>query len=139
MMSALQIYVWEVQHSSGLARSYAYNHIDLYLMVMGHLGKTYCKSFEFCVYEVRLIVTIGTADLQHNLFVEALKVIKGGASTLESDLNGSVNRAKAIGMDLPSSGLDTTHDNSLMHGSLEDFFLSFNPFMGLPMQPDELR
>ena len=42
-------------------------------------------------------------------------------------------------MELPSSGLDSGQsDSALMHGSLEDFFLSFNPFMGLPMQPDEL-
>jgi hypothetical protein len=53
-MSALQIYVWEIRHSSGIARNYAYHHLDLYLMIMSHLGKTYW-----------------TADLQHNLFVEA--------------------------------------------------------------------
>lgn len=122
-MSALQIYVWEVQHSVGAARNYAFHHLDLYLMVMSHLGRTYW-----------------TADLQHNLFVEALKVIRGTSSTLSSELNSSVNVAKGHGMDLPSSGLESGQpDGSLMHGSLEDFFLSFNPFMGLPMQPDELR
>jgi hypothetical protein len=93
-------------------------------MVMAHLGKTYW-----------------TADLQHNLFVEALKLIRGASSTLASSLNGSTNQAKGHGMELPSTGTlgPGQGDNHLMHGTLEDFFLSFNPFMGLPMQPDELR
>lgn len=65
--------------------------------------------------------------------------MKGASSTLESELNGSVSQAKPHGMELPSSGLDSGQtDSTLMHGTLEDFFLSFNPFMGLPMQPDEL-
>lgn len=116
MMSALQIYVWEVQHTTGAARNYALHHLDLYLMVMSHLGKTYW-----------------TADLQHNLFVEALKLIRGVSSTLESNLHGNVNDQKANGMELPSTGLDSGHtDGPLMHGSLEDFFLSFNPFVSAP-------
>ena len=113
MMSALQIYVWEVQHSTGAARNYAYHNIDLYLMVMTHLGKTYW-----------------TADLQHNLFVEALKLIRGASSALDSNLNGAMNESKGHGMELPSTGLDSGQtDGSLMHGTLEDFFLSFNPFV----------
>ena len=93
-------------------------------MVMTHLGKTYW-----------------TADLQHNLFVEALKLIRGASSTLSSSLNGSSIQPKGHGMELPSTGtIDSGHGYSqMMNGTLEDFFLSFNPFMGLPMQPDELR
>lgn len=122
-MSALQIYVWEVQHSTGAARNYAYHHLDLYLMVMSHLGKTYW-----------------TADLQHNLFVEALRVIRGASSTLGTELNGSVNEAKINGMDLPSSGLDSgPADSSLMHGTLEDFLLSFNPFVSSIISTTGLR
>ena len=123
MMSALQIYVWEVQYSTGLAKNYAHHHLDLYLMVMSHMGKTYW-----------------TADLQHNLFIEALKLIRGASSTLAPEVNASPSQGNGHGLELPSAAtLDSGHADHLMHGTLEDFFLSFNPFMGLPMQPDELR
>ena len=70
---------------------------------------------------------------------QALKVMKGVSSTLESELNGSLIQAKSHGMELPSSSLDSGQaDSTLINGTLEDFFLSFNPFMGLPMQPDDL-
>lgn len=124
-MSAMQIYVWDIRHSSGLAQNYAYHQLELYLMVLSQLGKTYW-----------------TADLQRNLFVEALKVLDNGSSSSYRYVAEPVQQnVPDQGMDLPSAGAtDANHtDNTLMHGTLEDFLLSFNPFMGLPMQPDELR
>ena len=123
-MNALPIYVWEIRNSTGLARSYAYHQLELYLMILSHLGKTYW-----------------TADLQHNLLVEAFKVLDGGPSCSEKDLADSAHlQHPNDGTDLPSTGTGdvTPADNSFMNGTLEDFLLSFNPFMGLPMQPDEL-
>ena len=124
MMSAAQIYVWEIRHTSGLARNYAYHQLELYLLVLSQLGKTYW-----------------TADLQYNLFVEALKVINGGPASSEKDIAEPGPNPRAInGTDLPSNGTtDSTTDGPLMPGSLEDFLLSFNPFMGLPMPDDHLR
>ena len=120
----MQIYVWELRHSSGLSRNYAYHQLELYLMVLSHLGKTYW-----------------TADLQHNLFMEALKVFNSGSTGGDKDVADAVNgQASGQTMDLPSTGTgeEGQVDNGLMNGTLEDYLLSFNPFMGLPMQPDEL-
>lgn len=122
-MTAMQIYFWKVRHSTGLARQYAHNQLDLYMLALSHFRKTYW-----------------TADLQYNMFVEALKSVEGRPSAIgkpgtEAALRHSDDRsnsAQAI------DGLsDTQYDGSHMGTSLEDFLISFNPFMGVPMQDDE--
>lgn len=124
-MSAMQVYVWEVRHSSGLARKYAYHQLELYLMVLSQLGKTYW-----------------TADLQHNLFVEALKVINGGRPGPDKEGAEPQSYFRSVqNVELPSAGSTelSQPENTLMQWSLEDFLPHFNPFMGLPMHGDEIR
>jgi hypothetical protein len=128
MMSAMQIYVYDIRQSTGTARSYAYHQLELHMLVLTHLGKTYW-----------------TADLQHNLFNEALKALSGNPSSLDRDVGGSTASqhtrngdpefgekvASPTDIDPPSSGM--------MHGTLDEFLLSFNPFMGVQIPPNELR
>lgn len=44
MMTAMQIYVYEIRQASGQARSYAYHQLELYMLVLADLGKTYWTS-----------------------------------------------------------------------------------------------
>lgn len=120
--TALQIYVWEIRNSSGLARNYACHQLELYLMVLAQLGKTYW-----------------TADLQHNVYVEALKVLNSGSSTVERDpADPMLHTRHGQAVDLASTGTpDVNHtEGSYLQGTLEDYLLSFNPFMGMPMEGD---
>ena len=124
-MSAMSIYVWEIRHSTGLARDYAYHQLELYLMVLSQLGKTYW-----------------TADLQYNLYMEALKVIKASTSAAEKNpAEPAPHPRSGQYADMQSTGGSEMSQpyGSYINGTLEDYFLTFNPFMGLPMQGDELR
>ena len=124
MMTAMQIYVWEILHSTDLARNYAYHQLELHMMVLSHLGKTYW-----------------TADLQHNLFTEALKALEGGSTDAREAVHSTNHQhTSQSDSEIDKDPSDITHvDSGMLHSTLEDFLLSFNPFMGLPMQPDELR
>lgn len=123
-MTAMQIYFWKVCHSSGLARQYAHNQLDLYMLALSHFRKTYW-----------------TADLQYNMFIEALKSMDNRPSTISRQSTEAASRQNE-----DRSSTSQTHDNlvdgqydtSHMPVSLEDFLISFNPFMGVPMQGDEL-
>ena len=124
-MTAMQIYFWKVCHSTGLARQYAHNQLDLYMLALSHFRKTYW-----------------TADLQYNMFIEALKALDGRASTLHRlgpDVQSRREQERSVSTQANTDGLsDTQYDNSHMPASLEDFLISFNPFMGVPMQGDDL-
>lgn len=123
-MTSMQIYFWRVCHSTGLARQYAHNQLDLYMLALSHFRKTYW-----------------TADLQYNMFVEVLKSMDGRSSAMSKpsmetssrpndDRSTSVQAADGLG--------DGQYDGRDIPSSLEDFLISFNPFMGVPMQDDEL-
>jgi hypothetical protein len=129
MMSAMQLYVYEIRQSSSTAeRGYALNRLELYMLVLTQLGKTYW-----------------TADLQYNLFNEALKALNGNPSSINKDpgepaqnyqntqaRNGVAEIDHAVDdIDPPSS--------TMMNGTLDDFLMSFNPFMGFQIPPNELR
>ena len=124
-MTAMQIYFWKVCHSTGLARQYAHNQLDLYMLALSHFRKTYW-----------------TADLQYNMFIEALKSLDGRSSTIsrqsaEAAPRQNEDRGQSAQADGNGVG-DAQYDGSNMPVSLEDFLISFNPFMGVPMQGDEL-
>ena len=94
------------------------------MMVLSHLGKTYW-----------------TADLQHNLFTEALKALEGGSTDAREAVHSTNHQhAGQSDSEIDKDPCDVTHvDSGMLHSTLEDFLLSFNAFMGLPMQPDGLR
>lgn len=124
-MTAMQIYFWKVCHSTGLARQYAHNQLDLYMLALSHFRKTYW-----------------TADLQYNMFIEALKSLDGRSSTISRQSAEAVprpneDRSQSAQADGNSVG-EAQYDGSNMPVSLEDFLISFNPFMGVPTQGDEL-
>lgn len=124
-MSAMQVYFWKVCQSSGLARQYAHNQLDLYMLALSHFRKTYW-----------------TADLQYNMFIEALKSLDGKTSAIAKGGTEAVFRhqeERSTTSAQPTDGLsDAQYDGSHMPTSLEDFLISFNPFMGVPMQGDDL-
>lgn len=126
MMTAMQVLVFDIRNSSGLGKSYASHQLDLHMLVISHLRKTYW-----------------TADLQHNLFVEVMKVLNGETSCQHqkdaitpanerADRDDTTLSSEHPGPDL----FDAEHH--LAHASLDEFFGIFNPFMGLPSH-DELR
>lgn len=122
-MTAMQIYFWKVCHSSGLARQYAHNQLDLYMLALSHFRKTYW-----------------TADLQYNMFIEALKSLDGRSSTIgkpgaETGLRQSDERS--VSAQANENLGDGQYDGNNMPVSLEDFLISFNPFMGVPMQGED--
>ncbi len=125
MMSAMQIYVYEIRQSSGTERSYAYHQLELYMLVLDHLGKTYW-----------------TADLQRNLFNEALKALSGNPSSLDRTAADMQSSARSGMAELEHTTTDPDIDvpsHGMLGGTLDEFLLSFNPFMGVPIPPNELR
>lgn len=134
MMSAMQIYVYEIRQSAGNTRIYAYHQLELYMLVLTHLGKTYW-----------------TADLQHNLFNEALKAMNFGGVERKSLASEGVSgdgqhyhshpHARNGGVEMEQNGeFDGVPSSGMMHGmGVDEDLLSFNPFMGVPIPPNELR
>lgn len=123
-MCAMQVYFWKVCQSTGLARQYAHNQLDLYMLALSHFRKTYW-----------------TADLQYNMFIEALKSLDGKTSAIAKGGTEAVFRhqEERSAPAQPTDGLgDAQYDGNHMPASLEDFLISFNPFMGVPMQGDDL-
>ena len=126
MMAAMQVLVFDIRNSTGLGKSYATHQLDLHMLVVSHLRKTYW-----------------TADLQHNLFVEVMKVLHGESSPQQGKDAATPANERADGDDTTLSSEHTGPDlfaaeQNLAHASLDDFFGMFNPFMGLPPH-DELR
>ena len=136
IMGAMQILVFDMRGTrEKLGKSYAAHQLDLHLLVLGHLKKTYW-----------------TADLQHNLYIEVLKVLNGGENNHQTRTpaneraldDGSQHPQQGLGVDphlnggagsdpfVPGHALAAT-------ASLDDFFGMFNPFMGLPGYCDDLR
>lgn len=120
--AACQIYFWKIRHSSGLARQYAHNQLDLYMLALSDFRKTYC-----------------TADLQHKLFQEGLKALDGKPSTLrppatEPNERQSEERRTSLQMDALTA--PSQFGDGHMGATLEDFLVTFNPFMGMPMHED---
>ena len=116
-MAAMQIYIWELRHSTGMARHYASHQLDLHMLVLSHLRKTYW-----------------TADLQHNLFTEVLKIMENGPHTTEKVVTETAHHQEHSQAVEQANGeaTDDPQAEYWMQGTLEDFLHSFNPFMGLP-------
>ena len=123
-MSAMQIYVWDIRHSVGLVRQHAFNQVEMYMLLLSDLRKTYW-----------------TADLQHNLFTEALKAIDVPSIADKAGVESSNHQEVRSGVDDPRTDPTETGqpDEGLTPATFEDFLLSFNPFMGMPLQADDLR
>ncbi|KAK5942852.1 hypothetical protein PMZ80_005418 [Knufia obscura] len=123
LMTSMQVLVFDIRNSSGLGKSYATHQLDLHMLVIGHLRKTYW-----------------TADLQHNLFIEVMKVLNGESSCQHQNDAGAAPVEKADRDDtaaLEHNGPDLFNaEHNLAHASLDDFFGMFNPFMGLPSHDD---
>ena len=126
MMSTMQIHLYEYHHSQGLTRQHAYHHINLHMMVLGHLRKTYWA-----------------ADLQYNLFQECLKAL--GATKAQrvppQVVGGHAESGPPSGHASPPGRVNSDHDiqNTSPEeqtfesaNAIEDFFVSFNPFVNMP-------
>lgn len=124
-MCAVQMYMWEVRHSTGLARQFAFHQLDLYMLVLNSLRETYW-----------------IADLQHNLFTQALKVLGDGPSATEKPSFDSSNHQElSNSADESRTGIadPTQPDGCMTPATFDDFLYSFNPFVGLPLPADDLR
>ena len=120
----MQIYMWEIRHSIGIARQYASNQMDLHMMVVSHLRRTYW-----------------TADLQNNLFTEALKILENGPIASEKFVTGSTQhqeQEQTVNAANGEAGDVSGQSEPWMQGTLEDFLHSFNPFMGLPLMGEDM-
>ena len=129
LMNSAEVLVYDIKNSAGLGKSYATHQLDLHILVLSHMRKTYW-----------------TADLQHNLFTEVVKTMNGEITAANKDTRAaSPAVAKTDREDSALSGADPTapdlfdSEHPLAHASLDDFFGMFNPFMGLPSHADELR
>jgi hypothetical protein len=118
MMTPMQIHLFEFAHSEGLARQHACHNLNLYMIVLSHLKKTYWS-----------------ADMQHNLFTECLKALETGNAKCEkpSTSNDSVqedstSESRALQFEI-SVGL--SEPPAVGGGSFEDFFYQFNPFYNM--------
>lgn len=134
MMSAMQIHFYEHFHLEGLSRQHALHNLKLHIMVLDHLRKTYW-----------------TADMQHKLFIEALKAMETPAKCQPTQRSSSkeTEPTSAHSIEQPQSEqdmpmmshgsldgaghvneYDLNDPNALGSGTeaLDDFFVSFNPF-----------
>lgn len=137
IMFAAQIHLFEIKTSEGLARQYASHHFNLHILVLAQLRRTFW-----------------TADHQHKLFTETLKVIENGDFNGTQDprslkspptTSGASSSMADAGPSRLDHGYASEADQNLDCGgfsntgrALEDFFLSFNPnpFISLPTDFD---
>ncbi len=137
IMFAAQIHLFEIKQSEGLARQYASHHFNLHILVLAQLRRTYW-----------------TADHQHKLFTETLKVVESGEFNGTQDPRSvkspsTINSTGVSGAEAGPPRHDqiyaSQNDQSVECGgfsstgqALEDFFLSFNPnpFINLPTDFD---
>lgn len=123
-MPGMQVLIFEIRNSVGLAKSYAQHQLDLHMLVLSHLRKTYW-----------------TADLQHNLFTEVLKAMNGASCHAETDAApAQPNRDQPVADQHEQAAQEMFNaEHGLTSATFEDFFLTFNPFMGMNAHTDELR
>ena len=119
---AVQIYFWKIRHATGLARQYAHNQLDLYMLALSEFRKTYW-----------------VADLQHKMFAEGLKALEGKSSIFRSSASGAggtQQQGKNMVQDAGGVAAPLTYTDHQVHTALEDFLIAFNPFMGMPLNED---
>ncbi|ETN37037.1 uncharacterized protein HMPREF1541_08026 [Cyphellophora europaea CBS 101466] len=131
MMSAMQIHFYEYCRLDGLASHHALHNLKLHIMVLDHLRKTWW-----------------TADMQHKLFLEALKALesapKGPHETIQSkepqvhSRQSDTPRQRSVEEIAGDEGTHQQYDlesditNEPILGNndntLDEFFGPFNPF-----------
>ena len=123
MMAPMQVHLFEYAQSESLIRQHAYHNLNLHMMVLSHLKKTFWS-----------------ADMQHNLFTECLKAMDGSMGERQNAGANTSFPESAAGTRPPNSRDDHPYDMSvgldcagLGGHSLDDFFWTFNPFYN--MQP----
>ena len=137
IMFAAQVHLFEIKTSEGLARQYASHHFNLHILVLAQLRRTYW-----------------TADHQHKLFTETLKLIENGEFNGTQDprslksppvTSGASSSLADAGASRLDQGYASEADQNLECGSFsntarapDDFFLFFNPhpFISLPTDFD---
>ena len=119
LMPAMQIHLFGLARSQGLARQYASHNLDLHMIVLSHLKQTYWA-----------------ADIIRNLFVDALKAIESAKaamatqdplldSTQHPDLE---SRPDDYHEKVGNSVVNVTEAVTPSESAFEDMLVSFNPF-----------
>ena len=136
----MQVHLYEKCHSDSLARHYATHNLNLHMLVLSDLRSTYW-----------------TADLQYNLFSDALKVTDhstrsahpSGTATPTSTSNGPMKPCRVTAVQAEANN-NENHANAAhatqyadvagMEGvgvhPMDNFFMEFNPFMGVQLDLD---
>jgi len=120
----MQILVYEIRNSVGLAKSYAQHQLELHMLVLSHLRKTYWS-----------------ADLQHNTFTEVLKAMNSTPCHAEPEaFPTQATRDHAVTTQHEQTAQELFNaEHGLTNATFEDFFLTFNPFMAMNAHAEELR
>ncbi|KIW84170.1 hypothetical protein Z517_03419 [Fonsecaea pedrosoi CBS 271.37] len=123
----MQIHLFELARSDGIIRQHAGHNMNLHLMVLSHLNKTFWS-----------------AEMYRNLFAEVLKVLNAGSGHVVQYLGCGVGSLEATG---PASTpharddqVNTVHSHSHTHAhtvlescglgaaGFDEFLASFGPF-----------
>ncbi|OQU95522.1 Fungal specific transcription factor domain-containing protein [Cladophialophora immunda] len=129
MMVAMQIHLFELARSDGLIRQHAGHNLNLHLMVLSHLNKTFWS-----------------ADMHRNLFTEVLKALNAGRTGDAKQYAGY-----AAGLQDPAAQASTPHPRDdqanpmntvldtcgLSGTAFDEFFASFGPFDNFQFLFDE--
>jgi hypothetical protein len=123
MTFAMEIHFFELARCQGLTRHTGTHNLNLHMMVLAHLKKTYW-----------------TADMQHNLFTECLKALsnaRGGDTRLDGGLE-AVQQDSAPATTpyhgreyLPCSTTTMVDSTALGEGAFEEIFGAIHPFENL--------
>ena len=117
MMSAMQIHFFEMTQSEGLARQHALHNLNLHMIILSHLKKTYW-----------------TADMQQNLFTECLKAIEASSSGDQGHAGNPESPVVSRPVHDQTYDINVGVDAAGLNGSgLDNSFVLFNPFFN--MQP----
>ncbi|EXJ67823.1 uncharacterized protein A1O5_09169 [Cladophialophora psammophila CBS 110553] len=129
IMTVMQIHLFELARSDGLIRQHAGHNLNLYLMVLSHLNKTFWS-----------------ADMHRNLFSEVLKAFNTGKTGdakqyagYAAGLQGPAGRASTPHpRDDQMNSMNTVLDSCGLSGTaFDDFFASFGPFDNFQFWFDE--
>ncbi|OAP59360.1 hypothetical protein AYL99_06658 [Fonsecaea erecta] len=131
MMIAMQIHLFELARSDGLIRQHAGHNLNLHMMVLSHLNKTFWS-----------------ADMHRNLFSEVLKALNAGKTGDAKQYDGyaaglqdpAAQANTPHSRDDPSNAMSTVLDTCGLSGTaFDEFFASFGPFDNFQFMFDEGR
>lgn len=120
MMSPMQIHFYEFTHSQGLARQHAFHNLNLHMIVLTHLKKTYWA-----------------ADMTHNLFNECLKTLDSSKTPGQkqdrivedaTSSSESTSRSGNLREPLNTGEIPVLETLGISSNPFEELYYPFNPF-----------